>query len=347
MPAHNEERLIARTIGAVPAFVDRIIVINDGSADRTLEIIRECQQRDPRVVIVNHEVNQGLGQSIVSGYQKSLELGLDITATMDGDGQMCPDDLPNVIDPIARGVADFCKGNRLLHRDVTSTMPAYRLFGNAGLTFLTKFATGYWQMMDPQCAYAAISRRALAAIPIAKMTRRYGYNADLLNMLNVHNFRVAMVEVKPIYGDAISGIKLRSYIPRVSYLLLRLFGRRLIHKYLVRNFNPLCLSYITGMALWLFGALPFAIRVLYVYLIAGREFPQTSFLCFILLALAGLQILLSAVQYDMEDNRDLFIIIDNERQVELRRSVATIETLPASRSHTPARGPAVAEPVER
>jgi glycosyltransferase involved in cell wall biosynthesis len=320
MPAYNEERLIDGALTAVPDLVDRIIVVNDGSEDRTLEIIERRRKHDPRIVVLNHAQNRGLGQSLIDGYLRSRELELDVTVTMDGDAQMSPDDLPRIVEPVALGRADYCKGNRLLHRDVTAKMPAYRLFGNAALTFLTKFATGYWQMMDPQCAYAAISRRALAALPIERMTKRYGYNADMLNMLNIQNFRVAMVEVRPVYGAAQSGIRLRSYIPRVSRLLVRLFFRRLLRKYLVRNFNPLCLSYLSGLFLLCFGTMPFTLRILYVYFVLGTEFPQTSFLCLMFVTIAALQILLSAVQYDMEDNRDLFFTVEPGGETELRRA---------------------------
>jgi glycosyltransferase involved in cell wall biosynthesis len=310
VPAFNEERLIARTLSTMPDFVDHVIVVNDGSRDGTQAAVEAYRRSDPRVVLINHEQNEGLGQSLIDGMLRSRAMGIDVTAVMDGDGQMDPADLPAVVGPVVDGAADFCKGNRLLHREVARTMPAYRLVGNAGLTFLTKFATGYWQLMDPQCAYSAISGRALAAIPIERMVRGYGYNADLLNMLNIYNFRVAMVQVKPVYGDARSGIKLRTYIPRVSWLLVRLFFRRLLRKYIVRNFNPLCLSYLAGLALLLFGSAPFAIRILYIYAQPEFLFPQTSMLCFMFVTIAALQILLSAVQYDMEDNRHLFVPVD-------------------------------------
>lgn len=336
MPAYNEEALIGKALDAVPACVDRIVVVNDGSTDRTGEIIRERQQRDHRIMVVEHERNQGLGQSLIDGYLTSRELELDVTVTMDGDGQMSPDDLPRVAWPVVQGEADYCKGNRLLHQDVRTRMPVIRLVGNAALTFLTKFATGYWGLMDPQCAYAAISRRALAMIPVERMIRGYGYNADILNMLNIHNFRVAIVEVEPIYGEEQSKIRLRSYIPRVSALLVRLFFRRLINKYMVRNFNPLCLSYVVGLALLAFGSLPFAIRVLYVYFVSGTGFPHTSFLCFMFLTIAGLQVLLSAVQYDLEDNRDLLEIVDYHSNARQRRATAEQHRAEAALEQRPA-----------
>ncbi len=313
MPAFNEEPLIGRTLATVPELVDQIIVINDGSTDGTLAVVQERQRVDPRVHIVQHECNRGLGQSLIDGYLAARRLALDVVATMDGDGQMAPDDLARVLQPVVAGVADYCKGNRLLHRDVTANMPTYRLVGNALLTFLSKFATGYWQLMDPQCAYAAISRRALAAIPIERMTKGYGYNADILNMLNIYNFRVAMVEVQPLYGLERSKIKLRKYIPRVSLLLVRLFLRRLIRKYLVRNFNPLCLSYICGLLLLVCGSLPLGIMLLVLYSWYWRDptmgFPRTTLMCLMFTTIAGLQIVLSAIQYDMEDNRHLFLSV--------------------------------------
>jgi len=306
VPAYNEELLIDKTLTTVPDFVDTVIVVNDGSSDGTKQKIQSLAEIDSRIVLVDHPVNLGLGQSLIDGYLKSRELNLSITAVMAGDAQMAPDDLAAVVAPILDGKAEYAKGNRLLMADVAKQMPLHRLIGNSGLTFLTKFATGYWHVMDPQCGYTAISADALAAIPIEQMTKGYGYNADILNMLNIRNFAVSDVDVKPVYGDEQSKIKLSSYIPKVSWLLIRLFFRRLLHKYMVRDFNPLCLSYITGMALFLLGTIPFGIRLLYMY-DKHAEFPQTTFLCLMFLTIASVQILLSAVQYDMEDNRHLCI----------------------------------------
>ena len=302
VPAYNEELLIGKTVSTMPAFVDAIIVVNDGSKDRTRAVLLEYQAKDPRLTIIDHPRNKGLGQSLIDGYVHAREQGYDITAVMAGDAQMSPDDLGAVLAPIVAGNADYAKGNRLLVADVAEHMPAYRLVGNAVLTILTKFATGYWQVIDPQCGYTAISKRALAAIPIERMIKGYGYNADILNMLNIRDFFVADVEVKPVYGMEQSKIKLRTYIPTVSWLLVRLFFRRLVQKYMVRNFNPLCLSYLCGAMLLLFGSLPLGIRLIYLYA-TSREFPQTTMLCLIFVTIAGLQILLAAIQNDMDDNR--------------------------------------------
>ncbi len=306
IPAYNEERLIEKTLTTMPDYVDTLIVVNDGSSDGTLEKVQDLGRSDARIVLVHHEINQGLGQSLIDGYLKSRELKLDITAVMAGDAQMSPDDLAAVLAPILDGRADYAKGNRLLTNDVAKHMPLHRVVGNSGLTFLTKFATGYWHVIDPQCGYTAISNVALTAIPIERMIKGYGYNADILNMLNIQNYAVADVEVRPVYGDEQSKIKLWKYIPRVSWLLVQLFSRRLLHKYMIRNFNPLCLSYLCGLFLFFFGSIPFGIRLFYMYA-TYSEFPQTTFLCMMFLTIASLQILLSAIQYDMEDNRHLCI----------------------------------------
>ena len=221
VPAYNEELLIGKTLSTMPDFVDKIYVVDDGSKDRTKEIILEFQTKDPRIVLIAHVQNQGLGQSLIDGYVSSREAGLDITAVMAGDAQMDPDDLSSVLDPVAEGRADYVKGNRLLRDEVIFNMPRYRYIGNSALTLLTKFATGYWHIIDPQCGYTAISLKALTTIHIEEMIKGYGYNAHILNMLNLSNFKVCDVGIVPVYGEAKSGIKLKKYIPSVIKLLTK------------------------------------------------------------------------------------------------------------------------------
>lgn len=307
VPAYQEELLIRKTLSTMPTFVDAIIVVNDGSTDGTRQVIEEIAINDSRILLLNHDENKGLGKSLIDGYLKSRELGFDVTAIMAGDAQMAPNDLVRVISPIVKGKADYVKGNRLFYPGVAERMPKYRFIGNAVLTFLTKFATGYWQVVDPQCGYTAISKEALRAIPIERMIQGYGYNADILNMLNMQNMRVADVLVEPVYGEEQSKIKLRKYIPTVSWLLIRLFFRRLTQKYMLRDFNPLCLSYLVSFFFLFIFSLPLGLRILYLYFFIADEFPQTTMLCFIFTSIAGIQTLLSAIQYDMLDNKDLFV----------------------------------------
>ena len=306
VPAYNEEKLIVKTLTTMPAIVDSIFVVNDGSQDDTLNQITQCQANDSRIIIVNHEKNKGLGQSLIDGYVAARDANIDIVAVMAGDAQMNPDDLENLIVPIAEGRADYTKGNRLLRDEVYERMPKHRFFGNNILTLLTKFATGYWHSIDPQCGYTAISHKALAGIPIEKMIKGYGYNAHILNMLNLNNFRVCDVEVEPVYGDEVSKIKLRKYIPSVSKLLLGLFWKRLTHKYLLREFHPLVFFYAFSAFNFILISLPLGVRFLWLFCKYGVV-PTTTLSIFTFSFSMGMFSLFFGMWLDMEDNKRICV----------------------------------------
>lgn len=306
VPAFKEERFIVEVIDTMPDFVDKIIVVNDGSPDRTGALIDEAATNNPRVHPVHHEVNKGLGQSLIDGYLKARELEMDVVAVMAGDGQMAPADLESVVRPIVDGKAGYVKGNRLLRDEVIDRMPRYRLIGNAFLSLLSKFATGYWKSMDPQCGYTAISGHALGRIPIERMIKGYGYNAHILNMLNLANVRVAEVEVEPVYRDETSYIKLRKYIPTVSQLLTRLFFRRLLRKYIVRDFHPLAMMYLLSIFLWFVAIPPVSVWFAYHW-IDDNLVPTTSFLTLAFSSIFATFSLFFAMWLDMEDNRRLWL----------------------------------------
>lgn len=306
VPAFNEERLIGRVLETLPAFVDRMVVVNDCSRDRTRDIILAHAEKDPRILLVDHEKNRGLGQSLIDGYLKGLELGMDVTVVMAGDAQMDPADLPAVVGPVAEGKTDYVKGNRLLREDTARSMPRFRFFGNSLLTLLTKFATGYWHVIDPQCGYTAISKKALAAIPIREMTRGYGYNADILNMLNLRSFRVRDVEVKAVYGEEKSRIKKRKYIPRVGWLLCRLWLKRIWRKYLIREFHPLIFFYLLSFICLVLIALPMFIRLVVIWAQQGFA-PSTTLIILLFSFMLGLMSFFFGMWMDMEDNRRLCI----------------------------------------
>jgi glycosyltransferase involved in cell wall biosynthesis len=301
VPAYNEKDLIIETLSGLPEYVDRIFVINDGSKDDTLKHISDQQSRDPRIVIINHEINQGLGQSLIDGYLESAKSDVDITAVMAGDNQMHPDDLVNLLDVITEDRVAYVKGNRLLHHNIDS-MPRYRFLGNAALTILTKFATGYYFLMDPQCGYTAIRNQALRQIPIEKMTRGYGYNADILCMLNIQGFKVKDVQVRPVYGREISKIKLWKYIPKTSGLLIKLFFRRIWQRYVVLDFHPLVLFYLYAAIMSVFAILPLLVRFIYLYA-KMKVAPQTTLIILIFLVITTFQSILFAIWMDMDYNR--------------------------------------------
>ena len=237
IPAFNEERAIGDAVATVPDFVDVIIVVDDASADATGARAQEAAQArgDSRVEVVRHPHNRGVGAAIVTGYRRALAVGCDVAAVMAGDGQMDPRDLPGVLEPIARGDADYVKGNRFLHPEVWTAMPPARIVGNLVLSAATKVTSGYRHVFDSQCGYTAISRQALEAIELGGLFPRYGYPNDLLSRLHVAGMRVLDVPVRPVYGPAWkSGINLGTVLHPIPWVLLRSWSTRLASEARVR-----------------------------------------------------------------------------------------------------------------
>ncbi len=305
VPAYNEEKLIEQTLTTMPAFVDRIIVVDDRSRDRTAEVVENlARHANGRILLVRHEANQGVGRTIVTGYKRAIEEECEVVAVMAGDAQMDPADLTRVIEPVIRGEADYVKGNRLFRGESWKMIPKYRYMGNSVLSLMTKIASGYWHIADSQSGYTAISLTALKRLELDEIYPRYGMPNDILIRLNIHNFRVRDVSIRPVYniGER-SGIKLRKVIPTITWLLLRGFCRRMFIKYVIQDFHPLVFFYLlafTSLALGLF----FFVRTIYFWVLLGSV-PTTSFLVFWFLLIGGFQSLFFAMWFDMESNKHL------------------------------------------
>lgn len=305
IPAYNEEVLINDTIASVPDCVDKIYVVNDCSSDRTAEIIQALEKENHRIISINHECNKGVGAAIISGYKKSLEDNMDIAVVMAGDNQMEPAFLQSFLDPIIDGRADYTKGNRLLAAESRRGMSRWRFFGNSMLTYLTKISSGYWQMMDPQNGYTAISKQALEDLDLDSVYPRYGYCNDILCKLNVHGLRVLDISHPAKYGRERSKIKYGSYIFKVSNLLLFDFLWRLKVKYIIQTFHPLVLFYFLGAVFSILGVAFGVYSVYYKIILSGPIFEKG--ILALLIFIMGIQLLLFAMVLDMQnDNRQQF-----------------------------------------
>ena len=305
IPCYNEGHLVGRVIETMPEMVDRMYVVDDKSSDDTVEVITRYAEADPeRIKLIAHAVNQGVGGAIASGYKAALADRFDVTVVMAGDAQMDPDDLPAIVAPVARGECDYSKGNRLFTGDAWNIMPRVRYLGNSVISLLTKIASGYWHVADSQSGYTAIGLKALETIDWDKMYKRYGQPNDLLVRLNIYSFRVRDVTVRPVYGvGERSGIKPLRMIPRLSWLLFRLFLYRMGMKYVIRDFHPLVFFYAIGMLLFPLGFL-FGMYLLLVRVFSGPV-AGTSALFAALMVLTGLQFLLFAMWFDMDHNKGL------------------------------------------
>ena len=307
VPAHNEELLIDRVVNGIPELVDHIIVVDDQSTDRTAERLAGLkQQHGDRLHVIRHARNQGVGSAIVTGYEAALAIAAEnhLVAVMAGDAQMDPDDLPKLLAPCARDAVDYAKGNRLITGEAWKLIPRTRYLGNAGLSLLTKVASGYWHVADSQTGYTVIRAEALAVLQLRRLYPRYGFPNHLLVELNNYDFRVRDVPIKPVYNvGEVSGIRLHKVIPTISWLLFRCYFWRMKEKYIIRDFHPLIFFLGFGLGLTGLGLLLGAFLV-YTRLTEGPV-SAVSVIFDAFCVIIGVQSILFALWMDMERNKDL------------------------------------------
>ena len=338
VPAYNESGFVGDVLRGMPNYVDLVIAVDDDSDDDTwAEILTTAAETEPttetttaaarhpnapatslaeratvadpvgRVLPVQHRENHGAGGAIKTGYMAAVERQVDLIVTVDGDGQMDPSIMTRFLDPLIGGGAGYAKGNRLLYREFREQMPRFRFVGNLTLTFLTKIASGYWRMMDPQNGYTAISREALIAIDIDDLYEYYGYCNDLLVKLNVAGVRIADVPMPALYGDEQSSIKYGTYVRRVSLMLLRNFLWRINTGLPRRRALPALVGYYLGAGLTGASLLLLAWTMLSLVGIGGPapSSPVSGLLSGVLAVLLGGGLLVGAMTLDRAQNRRL------------------------------------------
>ena len=282
----------------MPEIVDKIVVVDDCSSDNTFEVA--SGYKDPRVIVTQTVRNCGVGGAMKLGYKKALELGGQVLVKMDADGQMKPEHLTLLLDAIIERGYDYAKGNRFLHTAAIGQMPAIRIFGNIILTFLTKAASGYWHIFDPQNGYTAIRADALQSISLEAIDERFFFENDLLVRLNIHSYRVADVAIPARYGEEVSHLRISKILLTFPALLVGRFAYRIVQKYILRNFSPIALFLLLGLPIFLWGVF-FGLYLWARSMSTGDPTPTGSIMLALVPIVLGFQLLLQAIVLDIQE----------------------------------------------
>ena len=296
IPCYRVSEHITGVIAEMPPGVDRIIAVNDASPDDLEEVLARIV--DPRLTVLRHEVNQGVGGATVTGMQAAMAGGAHVVVKVDGDGQMDPGEIPALIAPIARGWADHVKGSRYHHAQALGTMPRWRFVGNIGLTFLTKLCSGYWNVLDPVNGYFATRADVLSRLPLERVAKRYFFETDLLIRLNILEARVADLPQPARYGSEKSSLSVSRALFDFPPRLLAGLCRRVFWRYLFYDVSPVAIFGIAGLVLLLFGVI-FGIWQWTSHVRLGVPTPTGTIMIAALTVILGFQLLLQAVILDI------------------------------------------------
>jgi dolichol-phosphate mannosyltransferase len=298
IPCYRCARTIEQVVADIPANVGHVICVDDASDDGTAAVLLRINARHRRVTIVTHEKNQGVGGATATGYRKALELGARIIVKLDSDGQMNPAFIPALVAPIQQGEADYCKGNRFFDIDSVRSMPAVRLFGNAGLSFVSKLSTGYWNLLDPTNGYTAIHADVAAILPLDKLHKRYFFESDMLFRLSTFDARVMEQPMETRYGDETSHLSPLNALLTFPLLHVRNMAKRIGYNYFLRNFSAASLNLLAGLVLSVSG-LGFGVSAWLESSATGTPATAGTVMLGAMPLLIGIQLCLAFLQHDV------------------------------------------------
>lgn len=300
IPAYRAEKTIALVINSLPDWIQWIIIVNDAGPDHTLEIAQNCQKQNQRITIIEHDINQGVGGAMLSGYQAAVKLGAQIFVKMDSDGQMDPQYLPALLRPILAGKADYTKGNRFLHETELKSMPMIRRIGNLGISFLSKLASGYWNIFDPTNGYTALTRDTFLQINPANIAPRHFFETSMLIELSKRRAVVQDVLIPARYANEISSLSILKTLVEFPPKLLAGFLSRVGYLYILRDFNAISVLGISGILSVLFGSIWGLIKWIRSDQ-TGIPASTGTIMIAVLPIILGIQFLLQALMLDIQN----------------------------------------------
>lgn len=297
IPCYKVGRHLLELLQRIGPEVHAIFVVDDACPeDSVARVQTHCT--DPRVRVHRNAVNLGVGGAVMAGYRLALAAGADVIVKLDGDGQMDPALLPGFITPILEGEADYTKGNRFHDLRNILRMPKLRLIGNAGLSFLNKLSTGYWDIFDPTNGYTAISSQAAAMLPLERISQRYFFESDMLFRLGTFRAVVRDVPMDAQYGDEVSNLKIGAVLPEFLFKHLRNTGKRIFYNYYLRDLNAASLELLLGTLLLAFGV-GYGGWHWWLSLVSGKTAATGVIMLAAMPVLMGMQLLLAFVSQDI------------------------------------------------
>ena len=302
IPCFRAEKTIGSVVAGIPEFIDTIYCINDASDDSLARVLDEIAETNPRVRVLTHDQNQGVGGATVTGYKAAISDDAEIIVKVDSDGQMDPRLITPLIQPILDGLADYVKGNRFFDIESVGAMPTKRLIGNAGLSFLSKLSTGYWHLFDPTNGFTAIHAEVARVLPLQKLHKRYFFESDMLFRLGTLRAAVSDVPMKSVYGEEESNLQEMDALFRFPVLHARNFFKRLFYNYLLRDFSTASLNLFAGFFLTIFGSI-FGIFSWIEGARAGEPATAGTVMLSALPLLVGIQMILSFLSHDVSQSR--------------------------------------------
>ncbi|MEN3277589.1 MAG: dolichol-phosphate mannosyltransferase [Massilia sp.] len=297
IPSFRVTRHIMQVLDAIGPEVNRIYVVDDKCPDGSgLLVQSEC--KDPRVTVIFHPENRGVGGAVMSGYRTAIEDGMTVMVKIDGDGQMDPSLIPAFVAPILSGAADYTKGNRFFDLEQIGAMPPLRLFGNAVLSLMCKLSSGYWDLFDPTNGYTALHAATARHLPFDKISQRYFFETDMLFRLNTFSARVIDVPMDARYGDEVSNLKISKIATEFLAKHVRNFGKRLFYKYYLRDMSLASIELPLGLIMLAWGVVYGGIHW-FNSAQSGVETPAGTVMLSAMPILMGIQLILAFLAYDI------------------------------------------------
>ena len=289
IPAYNEKDLIVSVIKNIPEFIKgideiKVLVINDGSTDKTVQIV----QLETEAIVISHSENRGVGAAFHTGINYALKNRADIVVNIDADKQFNPSDIPKLIQPILNNQADFVTASRFIEKEFIPEMPKIKLWGNKKIASLISWLIKK-KFYDVSCGFRAYNKEAILNL---NLFGQFTYVQEVFLDLSFKGLQIKEIPIQVKYFPKRCS---RIYKGAFHYTVNTL---KIIFKTL-RDYRPLKFFGLIGLIIFFLGLIPDIFVIVYFFQTGGFT-PYKAFgLMGIFLNIVGLAILFLSLLADM------------------------------------------------